>query len=229
MIGGAANMIDISLLEQKIKNLFLNEGTGHDWFHIDRVRRMALYICEREGGNQEIVEAAALLHDVPDEKLNGSKEEGITKLNRLLNEFPFSNGEKREITDIVLHISFKGGNESKLTNLNAQIVRDADRLDAIGAIGIARTFAYGGSIGNPIYNPAYKVRNRMTEEEYRNQRSSTIHHFYEKLLKLKALMITDTGKRLAIEKHKFMETFLEQFFQEWDTGAGMEQETTKKV
>ncbi|MET3696036.1 HD domain-containing protein [Bacillus oleivorans] len=222
-------MNDISLLEQKIKNLFLNEGTGHDWFHIDRVRRMALHICEQEGGDQAIVEAAALLHDVPDEKLNRSKEEGIAKMYTLLDELPFSNEEKSEIADIVLHISFKGGNETKLSNLNAKIVRDADRLDAIGAIGIARTFAYGGSIGNPIFIPDYKVRDQMTEEEYRNQPSSVIHHFYEKLLKLKDLMTTDTGKMLANEKHEFMETFLKQFFHEWNKGAGMEQETPKKV
>ncbi|HWO76320.1 MAG TPA: HD domain-containing protein [Bacillus sp. (in: firmicutes)] len=222
-------MINISLLEQKIKNLFLNEGTGHDWFHIDRVRRMALYICQQEGGNHEIVEAAALLHDVPDEKLNHSKEEGIAKLNHLLDELPFSAEQKKEIADIVLHISFKGGNETKLTNLNAKIVRDADRLDAIGAIGIARTFAYGGSKGNPIYNPEYKVRNQITEEEYRNQPTSVINHFYEKLLKLKDLMTTETGKKLAVEKHEFMEIFLKQFYREWNNGTGMEQETPKKV
>ncbi|GAA0348271.1 HD domain-containing protein [Bacillus carboniphilus] len=218
-------MNDLLILEEKIKELFLHEATGHDWYHIDRVRKVALFLCEQEGGNPKIVEAAALLHDVPDEKLNPSKQAGEKRFYQVLSEIPFTKTEREEIEGIVFSISFKGGNEATLTNLNAKIVRDADRLDAMGAIGVARTFAYGGSNGQPLYNPNLKVRDEMSEEEYRNQPSSSIHHFYEKLLKLKGLMTTESGRRLAEERHQFMEQFLEQFFLEWQLGQGSKQDT----
>lgn len=222
-------MYHLQLVEEKIKSMFWNESSGHDWYHVDRVRKLALLICEREGGNRDLVEAAALLHDVPDAKLNDSKEAGYTKLTDCLSILPFSVNEKKEIEEIVLQISYKGGNETELSNINAKIVRDADRLDAIGAIGIARTFAYGGKKGNPIYDPNILVRDQMTEEEYRNQHSSTIHHFYEKLLMLKDLMTTRTGKELADERHKFMEQFLIQFYREWDVLEFVQEETQKKI
>ncbi|OCA91532.1 phosphohydrolase [Bacillus sp. FJAT-27225] len=193
------------------------DSTGHDWHHVNRVRKNALLIANSEGkGDTAIIEMAALLHDIPDEKLNPSAEAGRQKLDDFFIQIGLSAAEKKKIDDIVYSISFKGGNGGPLPSIEAEIVQDADRLDAIGAIGIARTFAYGGKKGQPIYEPVLEVRENMTLEEYRNGKSSTINHFYEKLLKLKELLHTDTAKRMAESRQRAMEEFLQQFYREWD-------------
>ncbi|WP_409251105.1 HD domain-containing protein [Bacillus sp. SCS-153A] len=208
---------NIKLIEKLVKQVHSNDSSGHDWHHIDRVRKLALYIGRKEGSSHlERIEAAALLHDVADGKLNESESKGQDKLHRIVNKLELHNEEKGIIMEIVKRISFRGGNEAELDSLEARAVRDADRLDAMGAIGIARTFAYGGTKGNLIYDPQLPVRTNMSLEEYRSGNTSTIHHFYEKLLILKDLMCTDTGKELAKERHEFMELFLKQFYTEWN-------------
>lgn len=193
------------------------DATGHDWFHVDRVRRNALYICKQEqSGDPFIIELAALLHDISDEKLNESAEKGEAKLESFLNKLLLADEIKNHIEQIIESISFKGGRKNKLASIEAQIVQDADRLDAIGAIGIARAFAYGGKKGRPIYDPNINVREEMSIKEYRQGKSTSIHHFYEKLLKLKDLLNTESGRKMAVNRHQMMVEFLEQFYQEWD-------------
>jgi uncharacterized protein len=208
---------EIEELKSILKRVYKNESTGHDWYHLERVRKNALLIAEKEQiSHTYIIEAAALLHDVPDEKLTSSEEEGNQRLNGFISLLSLEDDEKAELLGIIHSISYKGGHEKQLTSLNAKIVRDADRLDAIGAIGIARTFAYGGSIGQSLYDPEIGIRPHMTLGEYRKGKSTSIHHFYEKLLKLKNLMCTETGKKLAEERHMYMLEFLEQFNKEWN-------------
>ncbi|MED3572055.1 HD domain-containing protein [Cytobacillus praedii] len=203
--------------ESFVKEVLGEDSTGHDWYHIERVRKNALYIAEKENkGDRFIIEMAALLHDIPDEKLNESKEDGEKKLTDFLELLALEKAACEKIIEIIQSISFKGGRKTELISVEAEIVQDADRLDAIGAIGIGRTFAYGGKKGHLLYDPAIKVREEMSEKEYRTGKSSTIHHFYEKLLKLKDLLNTDTARELASKRHQFMEQFLEQFYSEWN-------------
>ncbi|AIM15364.1 MULTISPECIES: HD domain-containing protein [Neobacillus] len=203
--------------ERFVRKELGDDATGHDWFHVDRVRRNALHICRKEGkGDPFIIEMAALLHDIPDEKLNESLEKGEQKLHSFLESLPIGTNEKDRIKKIVYTISFKGGHASKLETVEAEIVQDADRLDAIGAIGIARVFAFGGKKGQPIYDPGIQIRREMSLEEYRNGKSTSIHHFYEKLLKLRDLLNTKTAKNMAEERHRMMEAFLDQFYREWN-------------
>lgn len=193
------------------------DATGHDWFHVDRVRGNALTIYKQENqGDAFVIEMAALLHDIADEKLNDSVEKGEAKLEAFLNSILLEKETKDHIKQIIETISYKGGRKTELATIEAKIVQDADRLDAIGAIGIARAFAYGGKKGQPIYDPNIQVREEMTLEEYRKGKSTSIHHFYEKLLKLKDLLNTKTAKDMAEKRQKMMELFLEQFFQEWN-------------
>jgi uncharacterized protein len=200
-----------------LKTKFSDDVSGHDWHHLERVRSLSLYIAKQEGlTDLHSIELAALLHDVSDEKLNDNRESGQKKLENILLLLDLTDKEREKIQAVIASVSFKGGNETAITEIEAKVVRDADRLDAIGAIGIARTFAYGGSKGNSLFNPELRVRENMTIEEYRNGETSTIHHFYEKLLKLKNLMCTETGRKLAEERHAFMENFLQQFFKEWN-------------
>ncbi|WHZ01447.1 HD domain-containing protein [Neobacillus sp. YX16] len=193
------------------------DATGHDWYHVDRVRRNALHICHQEqAGDPFIIEMAALLHDIPDEKLNESAEAGRNKLDLFFQSIELPKDAQNAIVQIIESISYKGGRKTELKSIEAKIVQDADRLDAIGAIGIARAFAYGGKKGQPIYDPTVNVREEMSLEEYRKGKSTSIHHFYEKLLKLKDLLNTDTAKEIAEKRHQVMERFLEQFYLEWD-------------
>lgn len=193
--------------EKYVRQQLSNDPTGHDWYHIDRVRKLALTIWEEEKiGDPWTIEMVALLHDISDEKLNESKEAGNRKLRHFLETLNMSRQLIGQLIEMIDSISFGRGNRPKPTSIEAQIVQDADRLDAIGAIGIARTFAYGGSKGRSIYEPS--------AAEKRN--SSTIQHFYDKLLKVKALMNTETAKKIALERHEFMDRFLEQFFKEWN-------------
>ena len=200
-----------------VRNELGEDATGHDWFHVDRVRRAALHISHQEqAGDPFIIEMAALLHDIPDEKLNDSVESGKNKLNYFLKSIALPEEAQNAIVEIIDSISYKGGSITELKTIEAKIVQDADRLDAIGAIGIARTFAYGGKKGQPIYDPSISVRDEMSLEEYRKGKSTSVHHFYEKLLKLKDLLNTNTAKEMAQSRHHTMVDFLEQFYLEWD-------------
>lgn len=197
-----------------VQNYHQHDYGGHDWLHIERVTNLAKTISNHEGGDPFVIELAALLHDVPDEKLGGSEEEGLAHVHQFLR----TNGvEERTISTIhtiLATMSFKGGNRAPMSTLEGRIVQDADRLDAIGAIGIARTFAYSGAKGQPIYDPNLSPRDHMTYEEYRHGKSTAINHFYEKLLKLKDGMNTNFGKKLAEERHAFMIIYLDQFIAE---------------
>ena len=207
----------IQAIEQEIQRQFENEGTGHDWYHIDRVRRVALQIQEKEGGDRYVIELAALLHDVSDHKFNGGDFElGAAVADQMLTKYGVDDNTRSHIAEIVKNVSYKGsGVEDSMNSIEGKIVQDADRIDAIGAIGIARTFAYGGSIGQMIYDPEIPPKENQSVESYVNDRSHTVNHFYEKLLLLKDRMNTQTGKAIAEERTEFMQGFLKQFYNEW--------------
>lgn len=203
-----------------IKEKFMGEGTGHDYYHVERVWKMALKIANKEPGtNLFVVEMAALLHDIDDHKFNGGNEKaGMKAAGNFLDQYMewMTLTEREMIIQIVGEISFKGaGVPTPMSSLEGKIVQDADRLDAIGAIGIARTFAYGGSKSRPIYDPMIKPVCHTSFAAYKTSTAPTINHFYEKLLLLKNLMNTIEGKRIAQERHQFMEDFLKQFYKEW--------------
>jgi uncharacterized protein len=201
-----------------VKEKLQNAEAGHDWFHMERVYKNALLIASNEDCDLTIVKLGALLHDIADSKFNKGDETVGPKVAR---EFLMSQKASEEIinhvVNIIENISFKGGNfEKKFTSKELEIVQDADRLDALGAIGIARTFNYGGFKNRPLYNPAIAPVLNMTKEQYKNSESPTLNHFYEKLLLLKDKMNTETGKKLSQKRHQFMEHFLAQFYAEWD-------------
>lgn len=214
--GGTMEKI-IEQTEEFVKAELGEDATGHDYYHVDRVRKLALYIAmEERKGDLFTIEMAALLHDIPDEKLNQSIEDGYFKLHSFLETLPLTQIQKQRIVDIISKISYKGGNEAELTTFEEKVVRDADRIDAMGAIGIARAFSYGGKNGQLIFDPNIKIRTNITNKQYRNEKSTSIHHFYEKLLVLKERMHTSTAKRIAEERHQWLEMYLEQFFKEWN-------------
>ena len=201
-----------------VENLFANEGSGHDWWHIHRVRNLALKIAETEGGNRFIIEMAALLHDVDDWKINGNEKGG--RVIAWLKNIKTDETEIEKIVEIIDQVSYKGaGVTTNATSIEAKIVQDADRLDAIGAIGIARTFAYGGNKGRPIYLPGIKPELHNDFESYKKGTGPTINHFYEKLLLLKKRLNTRTAIEMAEKRHIFMEQFLKQFFMEWNNSV----------
>lgn len=203
----------IKFVKESLKNA---EG-GHDWFHIERVLKNSRLIAKGENANLQIVELGALLHDIADSKFhNGDESVGP----KVASEFLLSQNASGEIIEhvirIIENISFKGGNViQKFRSTELDIVQDADRLDALGAIGIARTFNYGGYKGRALYDPAIEPDLNMTKEEYKNSNAPTINHFYEKLLLLKDKMNTETGKKIAANRHAFMVSYLDQFFKEW--------------
>jgi len=201
-----------------VKMTLENAEGGHDWWHIYRVWKTAMEIEKEEKANGLIVELGALLHDIADSKFHNGDE---TLGSKLAFEFLKSKNTPTSIIDevvfIIENISFKGGNfPLSHQSLELDIVQDADRLDAIGAIGIARTFNYGGFKNREIYNPNILPNRNMTKEEYKNSNAPTINHFYEKLLLLKDRMNTETGKRMAQKRHEFMAVFLNQFYAEWE-------------
>ncbi|MCA0348383.1 MAG: HD domain-containing protein [Bacteroidetes bacterium] len=204
----------ISFVKDQLKTA---EG-GHDWFHIERVYRNALLIAESETCNLEIVKLGALLHDIADSKFhNGDETVGPKTARIFLERQNVSEEITNHVINIIENISFKGGNfDKKFNSIELEIVQDADRLDAIGAIGIARTFNYGGFKNRTIYNPSIAPKLGMDKEEYKKSEAPTINHFYEKLLLLKDKMNTQTGKKIAQERHFFMEKFLSQFYAEWE-------------
>lgn len=199
---------------EMVKSKLEGEGSGHDWFHIERVWKNAVTIGKEEKVDLFVVELASLLHDLADDKIVENEEKAIDEITYFLEGEGVSDRISQQVLEIIQTISFKGGKGKQVLTKEGQVVQDADRLDAIGAIGIARAFTYAGSKGRPIFDPRYTVREKMTMEEYRRGETSTIHHFYEKLLKLKGLMNTDTALELAEKRHAFMEEYLEQFFNE---------------
>jgi uncharacterized protein len=201
-----------------VKKQLENAESGHNWFHMERVYNNALLIAKEETCDLEVVQLAALLHDIADSKFHDGDETVGPKVARaFLTSENVSEETINHVVAIIENISFKGGNfEKKFTSKELEIVQDADRLDAIGAVGIARTFNYGGFKNREIYNPEIAPNLKMSKEEYKNSTAPTINHFYEKLLLLKDKMNTETGKRIAQQRHDFMETFLAQFYKEWN-------------
>lgn len=192
------------ILEQTkshIKSTFLTEGTGHDYYHIERVVINARKILEKENADPFLVELSAWVHDIGDYKLHNGVDRSEELITNFLESINVDQVTIAKVNQIVSEVSFSKGN--KPTSLEAEIVQDADRLDAIGAVGIARCFAYGGSVGSLLYNP-----------EDQSEKSSSIQHFYDKLFKLKDLMNTETAKEIAIERHQFMELFVREFYKE---------------
>ncbi|ARN70249.1 phosphohydrolase [Nonlabens tegetincola] len=192
---------------------------GHDWFHIERVWRNAQLIAAQENDcDKLVVELGALLHDIADSKFHdGNEEAGPIKATTFLKGLGVDDSIIDHVVQIIRHVSYKGGHTTgSFNSIELQIVQDADRLDAMGAIGIARTFNYGGYKNNVLYNPEIPPNLTMSKEEYKKGNNPTLNHFYEKLLLLKDLMNTSTGKRLAQSRHNFMENFLEQFYAEWN-------------
>jgi uncharacterized protein len=192
------------------------DSSGHDYWHIYRVWQTAKKIAQEEGADLFICELAALLHDIADEKLNESEEAGLAKVRNWLIEQQIELEVAEHVMEIISTMSFKGGNQAGMRTLEGKVVQDADRLDALGAVGIARTFAYSGANGQLAHDPNLPPRTDMTAEEYRKGKSTAINHFYEKLLKLKDLMNTEYGKKMAEGRHRVMEEFLEQFYAEWE-------------
>lgn len=201
-----------------VKQQLEGAEAGHDWFHIERVYRNALHIADQEHCNREVVQLAALLHDIADSKFHGGDESIGPKTARTFLESQHADEATIDhVVKIIENISFKGGKtERTFSSLELDIVQDADRLDAIGAIGIARTFNYGGFKNRPMYDPAIAPNMHMTKEEYKASNAPTINHFYEKLLLLKDRMNTPTGRKIAEERHRFMEVFLAHFYAEWE-------------
>lgn len=201
----------IKTVEDYVRQILEKEGSGHDWWHIHRVRNMSLKIAHKEGADPFIVEMAALLHDVVDDKLSSSIRMKPEEVDQLLQNIDVEDVHIKEIILIITSISFRKRLEVSITTLEAKVVQDADRLDAIGAIGIARTFTYAGSKGNLIYEPTETNNNKRDKKSV-----NAIDHFYEKLLSLKDLMNTNTAKEIAEERHQLMEDYLKSFYKEWN-------------
>jgi len=206
----------IQKTEHYVKNYLENVESGHNWWHIYRVRNMAMYIFSSERkGDPFIIEIASLLHDIGDRKIDTVND--ANDLSGFLDGLRLESSQEDKITFIIDHISFRDSFGPEYEHIpELDIGQDADRLDAIGAIGIARAFNYGGSKGFEIYNPGKAPLEYKSAAEYTTSDSSTINHFYEKLLRLKDMMNTTTGKKLAEERHMYMEGFLEQFLREWN-------------
>lgn len=200
------------------QSFHLYDSTGHDWWHIYRVVNIAKKIAASENANAIQVEIVALLHDIADYKMNNGDETiGFTKISNFLTLIGISVQEIESIITDIKNISYKGGNNEVLNqSIESKIVQDADRLDAIGAIGVARTFAYGGSKHRMMYDPKIHPALHQTTEQYKNSTAPTINHFYEKLLLLKDKMNTTTAKQIAEKRHLFLQQFLNRFFEEWE-------------
>lgn len=209
----------VARVAEHIKAKFLAETSGHDWHHINRVWRLARQIAEKEDANQEVAELGALVHDIADWKFHGGDDSvGPREAERLLKEEGASPEVIEQVVDIVATISFKGaGVQPEMRTMEGKCVQDADRLDAIGAIGIARCFAYGGHAGRLMYEPDVPPVMHATAEEYKASKGHSVNHFYEKLFLLKDRMNTSTGRALAEERHQYMEEFVRRFLEEWGT------------
>lgn len=205
-------------VESFTKKALAGEGTGHDWWHIERVRNNARLINAKEKADAFVIELAVLLHDVGDRKVIHKDEDDYTIAENILKKQKVSPEVIDHVLHIIMHMSFSHSLANKRVDFSKEfyVVQDADRLDAIGAIGIARAFAYGGSKSRPLYNPTKKAQKINTTKNYRKMQSSTFHHFEEKLLLLKDLMNTKTAKHIAQKRNAFMQKYLTQFLAEWN-------------
>jgi uncharacterized protein len=208
------NIIDNAI--SFVKDFFENEFSGHDFYHTLRVYNLAVNIAETENCDKELVYLGALLHDVDDYKLVGKNAEPFANAKRFLNSQNYPEDRIEKICHIISQVSFKGKDTQTPDTIEGMIVQDADRIDALGAIGIARTFAYGGNHNTPMHIPNMRFKENMTAEEYYNNVGTSINHFYEKILKLKDLMNTKKAKEMAIHRHEYIEEFLKEFYDEWD-------------
>jgi uncharacterized protein len=208
----------IGKTSEHVRLTLWQESSGHDWWHVKRVWKLASHICREEQADSFVVQLAALLHDISDYKLNGGDVTLGPKIARAwLERQGVEEPAIEHVCEIIAEMSFKGaGVNHRMRTLEGMIVQDADRLDAIGAIGIARAFAYGGFKGSAMYSPEDGPVLHRSFEEYIERKSSTVQHFYEKLLLLKERMNTDAARRLAVQRHDFMEAFLSQLFKEWE-------------
>jgi uncharacterized protein len=201
-----------------VKKVLADAEGGHNWWHVYRVWNLAKRIAQTEEVDIFVVELGALLHDIADSKFHGGDEEiGPRKAREFLGSLKVDADVIKHVENIITNISFKGGNYTqKFKSPELDVIQDADRLDAIGAVGIGRTFNYGGYKNREMYNPEIKPDLHMTKEEYKKSNAPTINHFYEKLLLLKDRMNTKSGKTMAEHRHKFMELFLDEFYKEWN-------------
>ena len=202
-----------------VKDTLKGAEGGHDWFHTERVFKTAKKIAQEEDVDLLIVQLAALLHDIADPKFHdGDEEIGPKMASDFLRSQKVADENIEHVSNIIRYMSFKNSldNNTSFSSKELQVVQDADRLDAIGAIGIARTFNYGGFKNRELYNPDIQPNLNMTKEEYKKSNAPTINHFYEKLLLLKDQMNTESGKKIAQERHQFMLDFLNQFYKEWN-------------
>lgn len=210
------NTVLFHTVEQFVHQKLKNDTTGHSMDHIYRVVNLTKVIALEENADVTICVLAALLHDVIDDKISQNVAQDTQEIIQLLTNNGLDDGTIQEILNIIQTMSFSHQLDTKITySVEAKVVQDADRLDALGAIGIARTFMYAGAKGSYLYDSAIKPRTQMTKEAYRQEKSTAINHFYEKLLLLKDLMHTQTGKNLAQKRHLFMENYLMHFFDEW--------------
>ena len=208
----------ITAAADHVKQLFASDSSGHDWWHIYRVWRMAVRVAQAEGADSHVVQLAALLHDIADWKFHGGD---LTAGPRVAREWLESQSAEPALIDhvceIIGHLSYKGaGVATDMPTLEGKVVQDADRLDAIGAIGIARAFAYGGHAGRLLYDPDHPPEQHDSPQAYRNSKGPTINHFHEKLLLLKGRMQTVTGRQMAEQRHVYMQQFLDEFHAEWE-------------
>lgn len=210
-----------SVVRDHVRSVMFGEATGHDWWHVFRVAGLAAKINETEGGDPLRVELTALLHDLFDEKFyDGDPGEALSVcIDQLGIRAAYPDEVWNGIISDILHLGFKGGFDHTPLSLEGQIVQDADRLDAMGAIGIARAFAYGGAKGRELYNPDEGIVIVTTTAEYRTGSRHTVNHFYEKLLLLRDRMNTSTARTLAEQRHQFMEEYLAEFFAEWESAV----------
>lgn len=200
---------------QILKDRYSTDASGHDWFHLERVWKMAKRLAVGESVSQFVLEMAALLHDVDDYKFKKNGEDELSETKKILDSLSVDQKDKDSILLIVKNVSYRGaGVLFKQNSLEGSIVQDADRLDAMGAIGIARVFSYGGSAGHPYYDPNVKPLLAKTFSEYKNHKKTTINHFYEKLLLLKDRMNTPRAKKIAKRRHRVLEEYLKEFFTE---------------
>lgn len=203
---------------EHVRGILTGEGSGHDWFHVERVWKTAKFLAEKENADFFVVEMAALLHDIADWKLNGGDEKaGLRKVEDWLVERRVAKEEKAHILFIIDNMSFSKEMEGKKINtVEGFVVQDADRLDALGAIGIARTFAYGGKHSRPLYDPAVAPKSFDDFEEYKKYKTTSLNHFYEKVLFLKDRLNTQAARELGEKRHAFVEGYLKQFLEEWE-------------
>lgn len=205
------------------KNYFLNDFSGHDYFHTERVYNLTKYIANYETCNKKTAYLGSILHDVDDYKIVGFEAEPFHNAKTFLQSQNVSKEEIEQICHIISQVSFKGTDSVVPDTIEGKIVQDADRLDAIGAIGIARAFTYGGDHNMPIYLPDMAFKENMSAEEYYKNKGTTINHFYEKLLKLKDMMNTETAKKIAVHRHEYMLEFLKEFYDEWESNIKLDE------